>query len=96
MSRDAVKGLQHADESGGLSGRPLAEAANQIIRSLREGLPKGYPIIGVGGIMNAVDALNKIRAGADLVQVFSGLVYKGPALVPAAARVIHENDDRMP
>ena len=96
VSRDAVKGLQHADESGGLSGRPLAEAANQIIRSLREGLPKGYPIIGVGGIMNAVDALNKIRAGVDLVQVFSGLVYKGPALVPAAARVIHENDDRMP
>ncbi|MDO5057133.1 MAG: quinone-dependent dihydroorotate dehydrogenase [Lautropia sp.] len=95
ISRDAVKGLPHADESGGLSGRPLAEASNHIIRSLRQGLPKGFPIIGVGGVMNAVDALNKIRAGADLVQLFSGLVYKGPALVPAAARVIHENDDRM-
>ncbi|MDO4233307.1 MAG: quinone-dependent dihydroorotate dehydrogenase [Lautropia sp.] len=95
LSRDAVKGLPHAEEAGGLSGKPVAEASNRIIRALRAGLPKGFPIIGVGGVMRPADALEKIRAGADLVQLYSGLVYGGPALITGAARIIHDNDDTM-
>lgn len=92
LSRSDVQGLPHASEAGGLSGRPVFEASNRIIRNLRAGLPAGYPIIGVGGIMSAQDAVAKIEAGADLVQIYSGLVYAGPALIPAAARAIHQHN----
>ena len=95
LSREAVKGLPHAEETGGLSGRPLFEASNRVIRALRAGLPARYPIIGVGGVMSAQDAVAKIEAGADLVQIFSGLVYEGPALVSAAARAIHRHDETI-
>jgi dihydroorotate dehydrogenase len=66
---------------GGLSGRPLKEKATEIIRYLREHLPESIRIIGVGGIMTADDALEKLEAGADLVQVYTGFVYEGPALI---------------
>jgi len=95
LSREAVKGLPHAEETGGLSGRPVFEASNRVIRALRAGLPARYPIIGVGGVMSAQDAVAKIEAGADLVQIFSGLVYEGPALVSAAARAIHRHDETI-
>ena len=95
LSRDAVKGLPHAEEAGGLSGRPVFEASNRVIRTLRAGLPARYPIIGVGGVMSAQDAVAKIEAGADLVQIYSGLVYEGPALVSAAARAIHRHDETI-
>ena len=88
VSRDAVRGLTHADEAGGLSGRPLAEASNRVIRALRTALGAGFPIIGVGGVMSAVDALAKIEAGADLVQLYTGLIYRGPALVGEAAHAL--------
>ncbi|HXE50419.1 MAG TPA: quinone-dependent dihydroorotate dehydrogenase, partial [Ramlibacter sp.] len=87
-SRDAVKGLPHAEEAGGLSGAPLLEASNRVIAQLRAALGKGFPIIGVGGIMSAQDALSKIRAGADVVQIYTGLIYRGPQLVSDAARAI--------
>jgi dihydroorotate dehydrogenase len=85
LSREAVKGLQHAEEAGGLSGAPVLEASNAVIRQLRARLGQDYPIIGVGGILSGADALSKIAAGADVVQVYSGLIYKGPALVTEAA-----------
>ncbi|HXD40824.1 MAG TPA: quinone-dependent dihydroorotate dehydrogenase [Ramlibacter sp.] len=87
-SRDAVKGLPHAEEAGGLSGAPLLQASNRVIGQLRAALGKGFPIIGVGGIMSAQDAVGKIRAGADVVQIYTGLIYRGPQLVSDAARAI--------
>ncbi len=88
ISRDAVKGLRHAEETGGLSGAPVYEASNRVIAQLRAALGQGFPIIGVGGILSAEDAVGKIRAGADVVQIYTGLVYQGPALVVQAARAI--------
>jgi dihydroorotate dehydrogenase len=88
LSRDAVKGLPHADEAGGLSGAPVLEASNEVIRQLRKALGKGYPIIGVGGVITPQDAVSKIKAGADLVQIYTGLIYSGPRLVKSAASAI--------
>ncbi|MFY7867059.1 quinone-dependent dihydroorotate dehydrogenase [Roseateles sp.] len=85
ISREAVKGLPHAEETGGLSGRPVFEASNRVIRLLRAALGSNYPIIGVGGVMSGADARAKLQAGADLVQVYTGLIYKGPALVSECA-----------
>jgi dihydroorotate dehydrogenase len=91
IARDAVLGLPHADEAGGLSGRPVLDASNRVIRLLRAALGPRYPIIGVGGVMSAADALAKREAGADLVQIYTGLIYKGPALVGEAARALAAN-----
>jgi dihydroorotate dehydrogenase len=85
LSREAVKGLAHANEAGGLSGAPVLEASNEVISQLRKALGKSYPIIGVGGVISAQDAVSKIKAGADLVQIYTGLIYSGPALVKQAA-----------
>ena len=71
-----------------LSGAPVLEASNRVIRQLRTALGTGYPIIGVGGILSAEDAVSKIRAGADVVQIYTGLIYKGPELVRQAAQAI--------
>ena len=88
ISREAVQGQPHADEAGGLSGRPVLEPSNRVIHRLRAKLPAGYPIIGVGGVLSGADAQAKIAAGADLVQIYTGLIFKGPALVPEAARAL--------
>src|SRR3989344_2928177 len=88
ISRTAVQGLRHAGETGGLSGAPVLEASNQVIRQLRAALGSRFPIIGVGGIMSAEDAVSKVRAGADVVQIYTGLIYEGPALVVKAAKAI--------
>ena len=88
ISRTAVQGMRHAEETGGLSGAPVLEASNQVIRQLRAALGRGFPIIGVGGILSADDAVSKIRAGADVVQIYTGLIYEGPALVAKAAKAI--------
>ncbi|MES2610702.1 MAG: quinone-dependent dihydroorotate dehydrogenase [Pseudomonadota bacterium] len=88
IGRDTVKGLRHAEETGGLSGAPVLEASNNVIRQLRAALGSRFPIIGVGGVMSADDAVSKIRAGADVVQIYTGLIYEGPALVTRAAQAI--------
>ncbi len=88
ISRAAVEGLTHAQEAGGLSGAPVLQASNQVIRQLRAALGKDFPIIGVGGILSAQDAISKIEAGADLVQIYTGLIYKGPQLVRQSAEAI--------
>jgi dihydroorotate dehydrogenase len=67
--------------NGGLSGKPLTKRATEVISYLRNKLGKDYPIIGVGGIMSADDAIEKIHAGANLVQIYTGFIYEGPGLV---------------
>ena len=91
LSREAVKGLRHAEEAGGLSGAPVREASNRVIRQLRAALGAGFPIIGVGGVMSGTDAVSKIRAGADVVQIYTGLIYQGPGLVAEAANAIKKS-----
>ncbi len=85
ISRDAVAGQPHASEAGGLSGAPLREASNRVIAALRQALGNTMPIIGVGGVMRGDDAAAKLGAGADLVQIYTGLIYRGPSLVREAA-----------
>ena len=88
LGRDAVKGLPHAEEAGGLSGAPVFEASNRVIGQLRAALGAKFPIIGVGGVMSAADAVAKIQAGADVVQIYTGLIYQGPQLVRDSALAI--------
>jgi dihydroorotate dehydrogenase len=88
LSRTAVQGLPHGDEAGGLSGAPVFELSNIVIRALRKELGDAVPIIGVGGIMKGADAKAKIDAGAALVQLYSGLIYQGPGLVRECAAAL--------
>ncbi len=87
LDRSLVSDSAYASESGGLSGAPLTEAATSIIKQLRSHVGR-LPIIGVGGIMQGSDAMDKIKAGADLVQIYSGFIYKGPELVGDARQAI--------
>lgn len=88
LARDAVAGLRHAEETGGLSGRPVLAASNRVIAQLRAALGKDFPIIGAGGVLGADDARSKLAAGADVVQIYTGLIYRGPALVREVARAL--------
>ncbi|HEU4991554.1 MAG TPA: quinone-dependent dihydroorotate dehydrogenase [Luteimonas sp.] len=81
IARTGVEGERHAGEAGGLSGAPLMEPSTAVLRRLRSRLPEAIPMIGVGGIMSGADAAKKMAAGANLVQLYTGLVYRGPALV---------------
>lgn len=81
LSRDAVVGMKHGDETGGLSGEPVREMSTEVIKQFHAVLKDQIPIIGVGGIASAQDAQDKLDAGAVLVQVYSGLIYEGPMLV---------------
>lgn len=78
---DLKSGCLLVEEKGGLSGQPLAKRSTEVIRFLSERSNKAFPIIGVGGIHSAKDALEKLEAGADLVQLWTGFVYEGPGLV---------------
>jgi len=88
LVRDRVIGLQHAEETGGLSGRPLTERATVVIDILARHLKGALPIIGVGGIMKGEDAAEKIQAGASLVQVYTGFIYSGPDIVAECVEAI--------
>lgn len=81
LQRDKVESLMHGQEAGGLSGSPVTEQSTLIIAEFAKHLNDEIPIIGVGGIMNAADAQDKIEAGSSLVQVYSGLIYQGPGLI---------------
>ena len=87
VSRANVKGLRHAEETGGLSGAPLRDASTQVIRKLAQLLEGRIPIIGVGGVMSAADARAKLAAGASLVQIYTGFIYRGPELI---GEILHE------
>ena len=82
--------MPHAEEAGGLSGGPVFEASNRVIRALAGHLDGALPIIGVGGIMSGADARAKIEAGASLVQFYSGMIYRGPGLVAEVARALRK------
>ena len=88
VTRDGVQGLKHASEMGGLSGAPIRELSNRVIRALHQHIGKDIPIIGVGGILNAADAQAKLDAGASLIQLYTGLIYRGPALVGECAEAL--------
>jgi dihydroorotate dehydrogenase len=90
ITRDAVQGLVHADEAGGLSGAPVLLLSNRVISALRAALDDTIPIIGVGGILSGEDARAKIDAGASLVQLYTGLIYRGPALVHECAQALKQ------
>ncbi len=81
LDRTIVEGMKHANEAGGLSGRPLQSRSTEVIRLLHQELGDKLPIIGVGGIDSFVSAKEKLMAGSKLVQVYSGFIYKGPGLV---------------
>ncbi|MEX1669198.1 quinone-dependent dihydroorotate dehydrogenase [Zhongshania guokunii] len=88
IARDAVTGLKHGDEMGGLSGGPVRESSTRVIRILADALQGRLPIIGVGGISDGASAAEKMAAGAALVQVYTGFIYQGPVLIAEAAAAI--------
>jgi dihydroorotate dehydrogenase len=90
IARDAVQGMQHSEEAGGLSGAPVRAASTQVIKTLKARLGNTLAIIGVGGILSGADAKEKMMAGASLVQIYSGLIYKGPDLVSECAKALRQ------
>jgi dihydroorotate dehydrogenase len=91
IARDAVQDLEFGQEAGGLSGAPVRDASTEVIRSLKEYLGHSIPIVGVGGIMSGKDAQEKIAAGASLIQIYSGLIYRGPKLISECAAALKTN-----
>lgn len=88
LDKTSVEGLRYGDEAGGLSGRPLTEQACEITRKLADALEGDLPIIGVGGIFSAEDAAERIAAGASLIQLYTGFIYRGPSLINECAEAI--------
>jgi len=88
LSREGVEGAAHASEAGGLSGRPLAARSTAVLASLARALAGRIPLIGVGGILGGADAKAKVDAGASLVQVYTGFIYRGPQLIAEARRAL--------
>ena len=88
LSREGVENLPHGTEAGGLSGAPVRGRSTAVIRQLASELKGALPIIGVGGILSGADAAEKIKAGASLVQIYSGMVFRGPALISEACAAI--------
>lgn len=88
ISRSKVKGMKHANETGGLSGAPLKQRSDEVLKILRHHLPEDISLIGVGGITCGQDAADKLKLGASLVQFYTGLVYRGPELVGECLRAI--------
>ena len=87
IARDTVAGHTHAGEAGGLSGAPLTTRSTEVLSRLRRDLDPAIPVIGSGGVMDVADARAKLEAGAALVQVYTGLVYRGPRLVREIAHL---------
>ena len=81
ISRDAVRGHKHESETGGLSGQPVFSPSTEILRQMNKALKGHLPIIGVGGVMSAENARQKIQAGASLIQIYTGFIYRGPQLI---------------
>jgi len=95
FSRKGVEGLKYADETGGLSGKPVFESSNQVLKSMFEQANGKFPVIGVGGICSAKDGQKKIQAGASLVQIYSGFIYQGPALITDVANGIKNANKKV-
>jgi dihydroorotate dehydrogenase len=80
-----------SDQAGGLSGKPLRDRSTEVIRFLNEKSKGSFPIIGVGGIHTAEDALEKLKAGASLVQLYTGFIYEGPAIIKRINKALIKN-----
>ncbi len=89
IARDAVADQPHGDEAGGLSGATLTQRSTEVVAQLYQILGEQLPIIAAGGVMSVVDAQQKIAAGAKLVQIYTGLIYRGPALVSDIAQALN-------
>ncbi|MCC5851983.1 MAG: quinone-dependent dihydroorotate dehydrogenase [Alkalimonas sp.] len=81
LARTGVEGMKHAEEAGGLSGLPVQQKSTEVLQQLRQAVGKDFPLIGVGGIVDAASAQAKLAAGANLLQCYTGFIYRGPALV---------------
>jgi dihydroorotate dehydrogenase len=92
-ARDAVAGLAHGSEAGGLSGKPLTARSTDVLQQFSRHLAGEVPLIGVGGIMSGADARAKVAAGAQLVQLYTGLIYRGPELVTECVSVLSERTE---
>jgi dihydroorotate dehydrogenase len=92
VARTGVEGMKHADEAGGLSGAPLKPLADRVLAALRAALPREIALIGVGGITRGQDAVDKLDRGADLVQFYTGMVYRGPDLLGECLRAIADRN----
>ena len=88
ISRDKVAGLPNAEQTGGLSGAPLRERSTEVVRLIAEHVKESLPIIASGGVMSGEDAVEKVQAGAKLVQLYTGFIYKGPALVAECSEAV--------
>ena len=94
IDRGAVAGAKHAEEAGGLSGKPMFGKATAVLHGMAQRLGDKIPLIGVGGILSGADAAAKIAAGASLVQFYSGMVYRGPALIGECVEAIRKRAAR--
>ena len=88
IGRKGVEGLDHANETGGLSGAPLRERSTEVVRLVADHVKGAIPIIASGGVMTGADAVEKIEAGAQLVQLFTGFIYNGPKLVADSVEAV--------
>jgi len=95
ITRDRVKGLKHADQAGGLSGAPVHEMSLEVIAQLRHHLGPSFPIIGVGGIVSGKQAAEKMSAGANAVQLYTGLIYRGPGLIGECVDAIAKSQQML-
>ena len=97
IDRTGVAGSAHANENGGLSGKPLFEPSTEILRGMAQRLGGAIPLVGVGGVLTGSDAADKIEAGAKLVQIYSGLIYRGPWLLTECIEEIrrHSTESSM-
>lgn len=93
IDRTPVSGHRHANEAGGLSGKPLFAQSTAVLRGMSERLGAAVPLIGVGGIVSGADAALKMQAGASLVQFYSGMIYRGPALIGDCVEAIRRRSD---
>ncbi|MBS0486078.1 MAG: quinone-dependent dihydroorotate dehydrogenase [Proteobacteria bacterium] len=94
IDRSAIVGAPHAEETGGLSGKPLFDKATSVLRGMAQRLASAIPLIGVGGILSGQDAVEKIVAGASLVQFYSGMIYRGPTLIGESVEAIRKQTAR--
>jgi dihydroorotate dehydrogenase len=93
IGRFGLEGVRHANEAGGLSGEPLMGKSTLVLRRLRTRLPESIPMIGVGGILSGADAATKQAAGATLVQMYTGLVYRGPGLISECVEALRRRKE---
>ena len=94
IDRSAIVGAPHAEETGGLSCKPLFDKATSVLRGMAQRLASAIPLIGVGGILSGQDAVEKIVAGASLVQFYSGMIYRGPTLIGESVEAIRKQTAR--